>query len=85
MKNDDKEVEIISTGSGYHLKPSNSEYQFFHSVKVPRKLWDRYVKRRTDFIDAAQQIRTYYKPPKDKPMAVAKNHVVREGEIIKFP
>jgi hypothetical protein len=78
---DDLEIEVVFHKGEFHKRPYKTKRQ---TIKVPLALFDRYVEARTAYLNFRQELESYFKTPKDKPMTVARNHIVREGEIIKF-
>ena len=72
--------QVIEKGEeNYHLKPQAD----YRTRKIPKRLFDLYVERRSEFLDLRRRIKRYFKPIKDKPMYVAKYHV-NEGETHHF-
>lgn len=83
----ESEVEIIKTVENgeehYHLKPASEKYQFYPSVKVPKKMFEEYLTHRGLMMDFRKRLRFYFRPSKDKPMRVERNHI-KENEVHKF-
>lgn len=78
-------VKVIENGEEhYHRKPGNGRYQFYPAAMIPVKLFETYLEARSRMNHYRGRIRRHFVPLKDKPMTVAKNHVVKEGEIVKF-
>lgn len=79
-------VEVIRTTDNgeeiFNRKP-NDKYDFYPTAQVPRDLFFNYLEARSIYLDIRKQIRQHFKPIRDKPMYVAKNHV-KEGEVHKF-
>ncbi|MDQ3816290.1 MAG: hypothetical protein M3362_01200 [Acidobacteriota bacterium] len=63
----------------YHLRPQLT----YRTRKIPKRLFDQYVQRRSEYIELRRRIKRYFKPLKDKPMRVEKYHV-GEGERHRF-
>lgn len=80
-------IEVIKTVENgeehYHLRPASEKYQFYKSAKVPKTLFEEYLHHRGLMLDFRKQLRFYFKPLKEKPMRIEKNHV-NEGEVHKF-
>jgi hypothetical protein len=71
---DTEEVKtvLIKRHSGeYHL---SSEFYLAHQIEIPEDLWLDYVNKRTEYLNARQQLDILYDPPKDKPMRISKYH-----------
>jgi hypothetical protein len=77
------EVEIMLVGGTFHLPTDNPKYEFYPRRKIPKRLWDLHNKLQPKAIDVQRRIMQYFKPIKDKPMLVVRNHV-KEGEIHSF-
>jgi hypothetical protein len=72
------EVEVIQTmekgDRAYYQRFIGGKYARYHSVKVPRPIWEAYTSARTIYFDLRSDIDRIFKPPKDKLMHICKNH-----------
>jgi hypothetical protein len=71
-------VDVVLFKGEYHRRPTGKR-----AKKIPLRLFNSYVEARTEYLNLKQELESYFKTPKDKPMVIARNHV-REGEVHSF-
>jgi hypothetical protein len=62
----------------FHLASSNPVTP---KKEVPLFLYERYLKQREQFTDTLRRLERYFKPLRDKPMRIEKNHTVLKAGV----
>lgn len=74
MTNEIEEVEVMQVGQVFHLVTQNPMFANYRRRMIPKELWDLYTEIQPQAVDVSRQIEMYFRPVKDVPMEIAKNH-----------